>query len=71
MAVFVSKNELLDRLLDAGMGHDESAAQFCKGILKRVCMVSVRTMEIVDDMAYWDDEGKPVALGDREKRRQA
>ena len=40
-------------------------------LLKRVCTVSVRTMEIVDGMAYWDDEGKPVALGDREKRRQA
>ena len=36
-------------------------------LLKRVCAVSVRTMEIVDDIAYWDDEGKPVALGDREK----
>ena len=36
-------------------------------LLKRVCTVSVRTMEIVDSMAYWDDEGKPVALGDREK----
>ena len=36
-------------------------------LLKRVCTVSVRTMEIVDGMAYWDDEGKPVALGDREK----
>ena len=40
-------------------------------LLRRVYTVSVRTMEIVDDMAYWDDEGKPVALGDREKRRQA
>ena len=36
-------------------------------LLKRVCTVSVRTMDIVDGMAYWDDEGKPVALGDREK----
>ena len=26
-------------------------------------------MEIVDGMAYWDDEDKPVALGDREKTR--
>ena len=40
-------------------------------LLKRVCTVSVRTMEIVDDMAYWDDEGKLVVFGDREKRRQA
>ena len=40
-------------------------------LLQRVCTVSVRTMEIVDGMAYWDDEGKPVALGDREKRQLA
>ncbi len=40
-------------------------------LLQRVCTVSVRTMEIVDGMAYWDDEDKPVALGDRENRRQA
>ena len=40
-------------------------------LLKRVCTVSVRTMEIVDGMAYWDDEGKLVVFGDREKRRQA
>ena len=30
-------------------------------LLKRVCTVSVRTMEIVDGMAYWDDEGKAPA----------
>ena len=36
-------------------------------LLKRVCTVSVRTMEIVDAMAYRDDEGKLVAIGDREK----
>ena len=36
-------------------------------LLTRVCTVSVRTMEIVDGMAYWDDEDNPVALGDREK----
>ena len=36
-------------------------------LLKLVCTVSVRTMEIVDGMAYRDDEGKSVALGDREK----
>ena len=40
-------------------------------LLQRVCAVSVRTMEIVDDMAYWDDEGKLVVFGDRENRRQA
>ena len=28
-------------------------------LLKRVCTVSVRTMDIVDGMAYWDDEDKP------------
>ena len=32
-------------------------------LLRRVCAVSVRTMEIVDGMARRDDEGKPVALG--------
>ncbi len=32
-------------------------------LLRRVCTVSVRTMEIVDGMARRDDEGKPVALG--------
>ena len=37
-------------------------------LLKRVCTVSVRTMQIVDGMAYWDDEGKLVALGNRDKR---
>ena len=38
-------------------------------LLQRVCAVSVRTMEIVDDMAYWDDEGKLVVFGDREKNK--
>ena len=37
-------------------------------LLRRVCTVSVRTMEIVDGMAYWDDEGSLVALGGRDKR---
>ena len=37
-------------------------------LLRRVCTVSVRTMEIVDSMARLDDEGKLVALGDRDKR---
>ena len=35
-------------------------------LLMRVCAVSVKTMEIVDDMAYWDD-GLLVVLGDRDK----
>ena len=37
-------------------------------LLRRVCTVSVRTMEIVDGMARRDDEGKLVAVGDRDKR---
>ena len=37
-------------------------------LLRRVCTVSVRTMEIVDGMAHWDDEGNLVALGGRDKR---
>ena len=28
-------------------------------LLQRVCAVSVGTMDVVDDMAYWDDEGRP------------
>ena len=36
-------------------------------LLKRVCTVSVRTMEIVDGMAYWDDEDNLIVFGDREK----
>ena len=36
-------------------------------LLRRVCTVSVKTMEIVDDMAYWDDEGNLVVFGDRDK----
>ena len=35
-------------------------------LLKRVCTVSVKTMEIVDGMAYWDD-GYLVVYGDRDK----
>ena len=35
-------------------------------LLMRVCAVSVKTMEIVDGMAYWDD-GKLVVYGDRDK----
>ena len=36
-------------------------------LLQRVCAVSVRTMEIVEGMAYWDDEGFLVVFGDRDK----
>ena len=36
-------------------------------LLGRVCAVSVKTMDVVDDMAYWDDEGKLVVFGDRDK----
>ncbi len=35
-------------------------------LLMRVCTVSVKTMEIVDGMAYWDD-GYLVVYGDRDK----
>ena len=35
-------------------------------LLKRVCTVSVKTMEVVDGMAYWDD-GLLVVYGDRDK----
>ena len=35
-------------------------------LLKRVCTVSVKTMDVVDDMAYWD-EGQLIVYGDRDK----
>ncbi len=35
-------------------------------LLRRVCAVSVRTMDIVDDMSYWED-GLLVVYGDRDK----
>ena len=35
-------------------------------LLKRVCTVSVKTMEIVDSMAYWDGD-KLVVFGDRDR----
>ena len=35
-------------------------------LLQRVCAVSVKTMEIVDDMAYWEG-GKLIVFGDRDK----
>ena len=36
-------------------------------LLRRVCTVSVRTMDIVDDMAYWDGDNL-VVFGDRDKQ---
>ena len=35
-------------------------------LLRRVCTVSVRTMDVIDDMAYWDD-GKLIVFGDRDQ----
>ena len=35
-------------------------------LLQRVCAVSVKTMEIVDGMAYWED-GLLIVFGDRDK----
>ena len=35
-------------------------------LLRRVCTVSVRTMDVVDDMAYWDDD-KLIVFGDRDQ----
>ena len=39
-------------------------------LLDRVCAVSVRTMDIVDGMAYWED-GKLVVYGDRDEHEWA
>ena len=39
-------------------------------LLRRVCTVSVKTMEIVDGMAYWDD-GRLIVWGDRDKHELA
>ena len=36
-------------------------------LLQRVCAVSVGTMDVVDDMAYWDDEGRLEVYGDRDE----
>ncbi len=36
-------------------------------LLRRVCAVSMKTMDVVDDMAYWED-GQLVVFGDRDKR---
>ena len=35
-------------------------------LLQRVCTVSVKTLDIVDDMAYWED-GHLIVFGDRDK----
>ena len=40
-------------------------------LLRRVCTVSVNTMAVVDDMAYWDEEGNLVVYGDRDKHEWA
>ena len=40
-------------------------------LLRRVCTVSVNTMDVVDDMAYWDEEGNLVVYGDRDKHEWA
>ena len=37
-------------------------------LLQRVCAVSVQTMDVVDDMAYWDEDGYLIVYGDRDKR---
>ena len=37
-------------------------------LLRRVCAVSVATMNIVDDMAIWEEDGKLLVFGDRDKR---
>ena len=39
-------------------------------LLMRVCTVSVKTMEIVDGMAYWED-GYLIVFGDRDKHEWA
>ena len=36
-------------------------------LLRRVCTVSVKTVEIVNGMAYWDEEGNLVVYDDRDK----
>ena len=36
-------------------------------LVQRVCTVSVETMDVVDDMAYWDEDGYLVVYGDRDK----
>ena len=36
-------------------------------LLGRVCAVSLKTAEIVHDMAFWDDEGRLIVWDDREE----
>ncbi len=36
-------------------------------LLRRVCAISLKTMDIVDHMARWDDEGKLAVFRDRDK----
>ena len=36
-------------------------------LLMRVCTVSVKTMDVIDDMAYWEGD-KLIVFGDRDKR---
>ena len=40
-------------------------------LLRRVCTVSVRTMDVVDDMAIWEDDGNLLVFGDRDKFEMA
>ena len=40
-------------------------------LLRRVCAVSVATVGIVDDMAFWDDDGRLVVWGDRDQEEWA
>ncbi len=40
-------------------------------LLGRVCTVSVRTMDVVDDMAIWEDDGSLLVFGDRDKHELA
>ena len=35
-------------------------------LLRRICTVSVRTMDVIDAMAYWDDD-KLIVFGDRDQ----
>ena len=39
-------------------------------LLAKICAISVQTMEVVDDMAYWED-GYLIVFGDRDKHEWA
>ena len=39
-------------------------------LLRRVCTVSVKTMDVVDDMAYWEGDNL-IVFGDRDKHELA